>query len=407
MNSILKYYANRILKKFNPKVILVTGNKDLEVAVEAMSLMFPVGKVSKKIVRSDKVDIELMSLIINKESIKNTGFKEIIDARAILSSGSYPEYLILGYEIKKPNVLRELVKFLNPDLFIVTGVDSAFSSVSGFQNSNEYVKEHFPVDLLKENASFVFNQDDDLVCEHVGRYQGKIKTISFGSHSNANVKLENSELMIRNSTNQFGVNAKISHKGVITPMFISNHLNANDLSPILAAMSVGIVFDINLVKISENLSGYSGVNGHNKLEKGINQSILLDSSKNNSFEDIIESIKIFGNTSKFFERNGDKRRRIIIFKDQGALDKSNQKSYKAIGSEIAKIVDKTILIGEDVEYIKSILLENKVADEKISVFNDQEEYVSLLPNEIEEKDYILITGTDQGLTTEIVKVLSR
>src|SRR3989344_1356488 len=78
----------------------------------------------------------------------------------------------------------------------------------------------------------------------------------------------------------WGSNFKVHYEGTVLPFFLPNSLGKPAVYAALAAVAVGLQFDINLVEASEALKSYEPSQGRQRLIAGIRQTASIDDTYN-------------------------------------------------------------------------------------------------------------------------------
>ena len=210
MNFLIK--TNLYFKK--PRVIIVTGNNNV-LAAEAIYQV-----LSKK-------------LKIRKTSIQNIPFVD------------KDEILIVESKTGDLNSLNFLAKNSNSPVLLVTNLgeispDNIF--FTGNKKNAEEIKKF--IDILPKNTQLILNFDDETLRVFKSLNNLNIVTFGFG---------EGSDFLASDIKLNHITNFKLNYQGNTVPIWLDFPAEKTHIYDALAAISVGAIFNLNLVEVSQIL----------------------------------------------------------------------------------------------------------------------------------------------------------
>jgi hypothetical protein len=206
---MFNFFTKLIFFLKKPKLIIVAG-KDKEAAAEAIY------SVLKQYFRAKK--------------IQKINSKSILGAEVLIAPMETEAAEIFDYAAKKARLL----------VLVVTHIEE-----------KKKAKEIFALaKALPYNAHLVLNFDDEMVREIDDLTN--LRPITFGFQERADFQASDIRL-------NGGTNFKINYHGNIVPFWLEKLLNKEQIYTVLAAGAVGIIFGLNLVKISQSLKDYKGL----------------------------------------------------------------------------------------------------------------------------------------------------
>lgn len=135
-------------------------------------------------------------------------------------------------------------------VFVVTHFGEIPSDKDSFAAEKEVAEEALNfAKILPNNAFMVLNFDDKTVREI--RDITNLKTCTFGFEETADFRASD-------INSNGGTNFKINFKDNIVPVWLEGILGKEQIYSVLAAVCVGMLFDLNLVEISQSLKDYHG-----------------------------------------------------------------------------------------------------------------------------------------------------
>jgi UDP-N-acetylmuramoyl-tripeptide--D-alanyl-D-alanine ligase len=164
-----------------------------------------------------------------------------------------------------------------------------------------------------------------------------------------------------------------------------------------AAATVGVVYDMNLIEISQALADYKGPNGRLKILKGIKNSTIIDDTYNaapSSTRLALETLKELA----VYPGGSKERRKIAILGDMLELGKYTVQAHQEIGNLCGSNVDILITVGLRAKFIADSA-EKGMPKEKIYSFPTSDLAKIKIQELIEEDDLVLVKGS-QGVRME-------
>jgi UDP-N-acetylmuramyl pentapeptide synthase len=210
MNFLIK--TNLYFKR--PRVIIVTGNNNV-LAAEAIYQV-----LSKK-------------LKVRKTLIQNIPFVD------------KDEILIIESKIKDLSSLNFLAKNSNSPILLVTNLGEIFPDNIFFAGDKKNAEEILKfTNILPINSQLVFNFDDEALKEIKNSINLKIFTFGFG---------EGSDFLASDIKFNHITNFKLNYLGNTVPIWLDFPAEKAHIYNTLAAISVGAIFNLNLVEASQGL----------------------------------------------------------------------------------------------------------------------------------------------------------
>ncbi len=389
ISSIIQYEARIILKKYKPKIIAVTGNVGKTSAKDAifsvMSSTFYIRK-SEKSFNSD-IGIPLTILGCNNAWsnpilwIRNI----IIGLFPIIFKVDYPDWLVLEVGADRPGDIKQITKWLKPDIVVVTAFAKVPVHIEFFENRDEVVREkRYLVQALKRDGLLVINGDDEDALRM--KEDIKCKTLVYGTDSISDLIATN--IKIQYSENNFvdGMSFKINHKDDSVPVYIKGSLGIQNIYSSLSAIAVGFSQGINLVRSGEALLGHESPKGRMKIIGGIKETVIIDDTYNSSPIAVRSALT----TIKEIETSG---RKIVVLGDMLELGKYSSEEHYEIGSLSGKIADILITIGIRSRKIAEGALSSGMDEKKIFQYESSLDAGKFLQEIILKNDVILIKGS--------------
>lgn len=387
------------LKKYNPKIIAITGSNGKTSAKEAV---FAVLKNKYKVRKSEKnynTEIGVPLSVFGVEAPRSKFGWSIALLKSIKETyfaKNIPEILILEMGADKPGDIKYLTGFIKPDIAIVTAIGDFPVHVAAYGGPKAVAEEKSQlVKVLETNGVAILNFDDKAVLDMQEKTRGHIFT--FGLENGADIKA----IEMQNNFGDFsGISFKMEFDGKVVPAKIENVYGKPAVYAALAAIAVGEVMNMNLIEIADALKEYKTPKGRLNLIKGINGSYILDDTYNASPLSVMSALEVL--------KDLPAKRKIAALGDMKELGKYSEEAHIVIGKETAKIADYIFTVGDQAEFIAQGALANGFKKENIFKFKKSSEAGKALRDMTIEGDLILAKGSrsmKMELIVEEIKAL--
>ncbi len=420
LQTMLTILAKLYLAKYKPKIVAVTGNSGKTTTKEAIAAVLG----SEKKIRmsggnlNNELGVPLAILGDYTEEYYEKGgtvsfwLKVLFKAKVGLLFGrSYPEILVLEYGADRPGDIAKLAKNFKPDIAVVTAIGEIPVHVEYFSSPEELATEKSRLVEALESSDFaVLNYDDPAVLEMKDKTKAKVTTFGFGE--GADVRVSDFNFNIGASGEPEGVVFKVhTNKSAISPTLdprlFAREFSSGDMADLLevningslgksqawsvaAAMAVGLIFGLDLVKISGALSAYHGPAGRLKVLKGIKNSWLIDDTYNAS----PASMHLALETLKSLPA----RRKVVILGDMLELGQYSVQAHQEAGNFAGTFLNLLITVGLRAKFIADAA-GNQMPKENILSFETAVEAAPKVRELIKEGDLVLVKGS-QGMRME-------
>ncbi|MBI2451067.1 MAG: UDP-N-acetylmuramoyl-tripeptide--D-alanyl-D-alanine ligase [Parcubacteria group bacterium] len=396
MKSILRYClkicSRIILWKYKPKIISITGSVGKTSTKEAIFAVLSSEYNVRKSEKNYNNEIGLPLAILGLESPGKNIFGWLAAFfkawKMIIFKVLFPEILILEMGADRPGDIGYFTSFIKSDVAAVTALGEIPVHVEFYSGPEEVAREKAKlVASLNARGAAILNYDDIAVLAMKEKTSAKIITYGFGQGAD----LRATDIRFNEEkSGKIELNFKLNYAGKVVPIWLPNILAKHQIYASLSAVACGIIFGMNLVKISEALKEFRPPQGRMNLIKGNKNTRIIDDTYNASPDSMAAALEVLG------ELKG--KRKIAVLSDMLELGKYSVEAHQAIGNKALKVSDIIITVGERAKFIayeaRSLKPEIKVLE-----FSTSEEVGKELEKIIESGDLILVKGS-QGMRME-------
>ncbi|MBI2639269.1 MAG: hypothetical protein HYW90_00035 [Candidatus Sungbacteria bacterium] len=389
LQKTLAILAKATIRRYQPVIIGITGSVGKTSTREAI---YTVLKAKYRVRRSEKNYNTEIGVPLTILGVKHHGRNIIkwisalirVAIRILIRAHEYPEILVLEMGADRPGDIKYLVGIAKPFIAVMTAIGEIPAHVEFFSGPLELAEEKAELfKALPPDGFAVYNIDDEAVVEVKERTPAR-KT-SFGFDEHANFRIANYEIRILAKDGKDtpdGVSFKIEHKESVVPIRLHDGFGKPQVYAAAAACSVGFLFRLNLVEISQALEGYVPPPGRSRFLPGIKGSWIIDDSYNASPESTRAGLELLGKLPA--------RRRISVLGDMLEIGKYTEEAHRVIGDYAAEVCDILFTVGDRAKFIAD---EARVKKTEVFVFDNPTDAGRKLDEILREGDLVLVKGS--------------
>jgi UDP-N-acetylmuramoyl-tripeptide--D-alanyl-D-alanine ligase len=394
IEKILRNLSVKILEKYNPEVIAITGSNGKSSTKEAVACVLR-GKFTVLASPGNyNTEIGVPLTILGQKMPRLTIGWIVIILKCLIRIYFYRNYydkLVLELAADKPGDINYLTSFIKPKIAILTNIGPAhlkfFKTVFQVETEKKILLER-----TKKDGFLCLNKDDKRIRKMVDSFQQKI--IWYGTSPGVDVWASNFE------QNLTGLKFNINYKNDSLPIILNNVLGRHLAYPILTAIACGLIYDISLVKAIGSLRNLKLPKGRMRIIKGIKKSIIIDDSYNANPSSMLAALRTLDELDK---RKLIKGRKIGVLGTMNELGNYEKKGHQEVGEKAALILDYLVVIGKPArQYLASKVINVGFSSNRIFKFENSIKAGKFLKSFIQKDDIILIKGSQNNVRTEWV-----
>lgn len=412
--AALTLEAKLILRKYDPKIIAVTGNVGKTSTKEAIAAVLGSRFFVRKSLKSYNSEFGVPLTIIGSE----TGWNRIFAWVKILGDGfvlifkkrDYPHFLVLEIGADRPGDIQKISKWVKPHATVVTSIGEVPVHVEFFAGPEMLAREKSKlVQNTRIGGHVLLNYDDDTVLAMKNKARANVITYGFGE--GADVRGSNYSISYERGENGLerpeGFSFKADYKGNSVPVRIHESFGKKQMYSALAALAVGVSQELSILDLSSALSLYKSPPGRLKLIEGIKKAWILDDTYNSSPAALHAALDLLKDFPASPRQNGETGRKIAVIGDMLELGKFTIDAHKAVGQRIGSVAQILCTVGPRARFIAEEARETGFSKNRIFEFSDSVEAGRMLETEIAEGDIILVKGSQAMRMEKIVETIMR
>jgi len=403
LHSLLRYFSKKIINKYHPDIIGVTGSIGKSSTKEAIAAVLENKFNIRKSQKNYNNEVGLPLTIIGIEKTPGHSIlgwiKVFCKAKNLLfiRDKNYPEILVLEMGADKPGDIPYLVDIAPCKIGVLTYIShahtEAFKTIKKIAQEKRVIISH-----LQRDGFAVLNFDNEMVMQNANTTKAEI--VTYGFKDGADFRATDINVITDEKNNwPTGLNFKLNFKGSIVPVFLPGAIAEHMIPSALAAIAVGHILGINVLDSIHALRELQPLAGHMRIIEGIKNTLLIDDTYNSSPEPTKSALYTL---SKLNVEKGSKR--IAVLADMLELGPETENTHREIGFKVAELgIDFLITVGEASKHTAIAAREAGLDDNQIASFADSASAGKFLQEKLNRGDVVLVKGS-QGLRMEkIVK----
>jgi len=409
LKKLLRICATRILVKYKPEVVGITGSVGKSSTKEAVfAVLAPHFRVRKS-EGNYNTEIGLPLTIIGMASGGQSIFGWLkvffrVSQLLLWPDKNYPEILILEMGADRPGDIEYLAGLVHPKIGIVTTI--GISHLEYFNTIERIAIEKSKLVRGLPRDGFAILNFDDRKTREMRAHTGA-KVLTYGFNEAADVRAEDVSLESKlqewseNYLNIGGTLTKIKYQGNILPLFLPNVLGKTHVYAALSAAALGLAKGLNLIEIVEALKSYNSPPGRLKILPGIKKTYLIDDTYNSAPASLEAALELLATINL-----PESSRRWAILGDMLELGSESKEEHHRLGKELVKKnIDGLITVGARAREFGRGACDNGMSEEKIWHFGATDEAGRFAQLRIKSGDLILIKASRGMHFEEITREL--
>jgi UDP-N-acetylmuramoyl-tripeptide--D-alanyl-D-alanine ligase len=401
LQTIIRDLAKRILAKYKPDVIGITGSVGKTSSKEAIAYVLESRFSVRRTLKNYNNEIGLPLTIIGVDKTPGRsilGWLGVIwKAKKLLLARdkNYPEVLVLEMGADKPGDIEYLTEIAPCKVGVLTFISHAhtefFKTIKKIAQEKRIIISH-----LKQDGFAVMNFDNEMVMQNI--VATKAEVLTYGFKEGADLRATDVNLIKDAQTGwPSGLNFKVLYKGNVVPVFLPGVISKSSISAALAGLAVGTIFGVNLVEGSQALSKLQRLPGRMRLIEGIKHTLVVDDSYSSSPEAAKTALEAMAQIEV-----GQGARRYAVLGDMLELGTETENAHRELGFKVVELgIDFLITVGEAAKHIAQAAKEAGMEENKMASFASSTEAGRFLQEKIKEGDLVLVKGS-QGIRLERV-----
>lgn len=395
----LRYLAAKVLKKYCPRIVAITGSTGKTSTKEAILAVLRGADAASRIVGTRgnlNTEFGVTATIIDPRFIGTDVQGKIKLAwrdvwqltwragQLLFRKLPYPKILVLELAADHPGDIKYFMNFIRPEVGVLTNIGDVHLEFYG--SKSELVEEKsLVISHIKPRGLAVLNKDDDFS-----------KLIS--RKTSARKVFVSTEVAADLWASDLGFGSAGVHFNAMSGQQIRGHIDLpvygyQFIYAALMALAVGDHFHVAWEAMVKRLGKLTLPSSRFEVIK-LGNLVVIDDTYNANPTSMIAALKSLA-------RLGVNRRKIAVLGDMRELGSAHAKGHQSVGEYAAKVVDELWIVGEGGALIRQAALLAGLSPNRIREF-----FVSAIPLILQDNSIVLVKGSravGMGRIVELMK----
>lgn len=309
------------------------------------------------------------------------------------------DFLVIELDVNQPGEMAAMIQAVLPDVAVITSISHAHTDAFG-ELSEIIAENRLLLDRLPQTGLAVFNLDDELVAGLRGQTQARKLTVGIDAFG-ADLMAYN--VVVSMTTTGFDLRfGGERHVGRWT-----NWLGKHQLYAILAALAVGLHYDIPLNdETLRVLTSLPTMPGRMTPLTGLNNSTLIDDTFATTPQSALAALEwLHAMNSGLPPEN--RSRLIFVLGDMDHLGSYSQFGHRAVGHRAAEVADVIITEGTDAALAARAALDKGLESGQVCSTYSVQDTVTTLRDRfgLAASDTVIIAGGASARMEQVVAAL--
>lgn len=365
--QILTWEAQLALKRFQPKIVAITGSAGKTTTKDAIFAVLSDGRFVRKSEKSYNSELGVPLTILGLESGWGSPWRwfvnVVIGAWVVVGNEKYPAWLVLEVGADRPGDIRKIARWIRPDIAVITSIPDVpvhvefFSHPQALAHEKKRLAEH-----LKHDGILIINGDDVHTKNIIKEHQSQ--AVSFGFEGqNAFVASDAGIQYV--DKKPVGMHFNSNHSGSQQSVTFFGALGKPRVYAALAALAVAEAAGVPQEAAVDALRTWAPPPGRMRIIPGIKDSIIIDDTYNSSpaaAASALETLK---------EIKGYKKK-IAVLGDMMELGRFSKDAHIEVGKKVVKCATQLVTVGLRSRAIGQTAVDNGMPDVKIRQYEQGE-----------------------------------
>lgn len=406
---LLAFFAGRLLRKYRPTVVAVTGSVGKTSTRNAIAAVLATKYRVRQPAENYNNEFGVPLTIIGAKSPGRSvsGWLGVFwkaKMTWLRRDASYPNMLVLEFGLDRPGDIAHLCRIAPPDVGVLTAISPVhveyFGTVERLtEEKGEIVKG------IRAGGIAVLNGDD----ANVMTTKGDAKTVTYGFGEGCDVRGENYRIETREGDTDRSFDpgeefCAIHFDLVIgeqrAPVALHNLLGRGQAYAALAAAAVGTHYGLTIDEIVAGLAGFAPQAGRMRPIPGIKGTLLLDDTYNAAPASMAAALEVL----RYFTPP-EGARRIAVLGKMAELGTYSADEHRLLGLRAAEVADLLVCVGEEARDTRRGAIEAGMDESHVETFANATEAGRWLDFNVKQGDVVLVKGSQSARMEKVTKDL--
>ncbi len=396
---ILASLSRAIIRKYHPKIVMVTGSVGKTSTKDAVAAALSQGFNVRKSDKGFNSDFGVPFTIIgvnNPWASVPAWLGVFTEALALIFfPHRYPNMLVLEVGADRPGDLARILKIATPDAVVVTLLPQVPVHVEAYETPAAVREEEFsPAFALQPHSPLIVSTEDEYALSLARKLD--VHLSCFGTHDEADVQIKDIKVWMDGGVMPQGMEAIFKIEDREHEIKVEGAFGRTQLYAPAAALATALALGLTPMVALKGLKTYDSPPGRGRLFTGKLNTILIDDTYNSSpaaAEEALRSLELIPLPPH--------ARHVAILGDMLELGRYSIAEHTRIGHTAKECVDVIITVGSRARAIGEAAMTDGMEQGNVIAFNNSKDAAAAVLDLLQEGDIVLIKGS-QGIRLERV-----
>lgn len=397
--AILTWEAKRVLSKYKPKVVAVTGSVGKTSTKDAIYTVLSQDQYVRKSEKSFNSEIGVPLTVLGIPNAWNSALgwiENILEGlHVVLFRHEYPKWLILEVGADRPGDIRALA-WLKPQIVVFTRFPDVPVHIEYFDSKEAVIAEKLELKkALRDDGTLIINGDDPAMAKE--EVKDGQHLLTYGFKEDLTVFMSDHGVSYAEAR-PVGMNCLAHFQNDEVQLNLSGTLGRHHLYPLVAALTVAVSTGMAFKRATEILKTHVPPPGRMSLLRGIKNSTIIDDTYNSSPVaveaglDTLISVQVPG-------------KKIAVLGDMFELGAFSVTEHRNIGVKAAGVANILITVG--IRMLTAAEAANSIKGncERIDALKVTDEVIAVLRDTISDGDIIFVKGSQSMRMERVVEAI--
>lgn len=400
-SQLLRLFTRRVLRRYHPDVIGVTGSYGKTSTKEAIAAVLSSAYVVRQSAGSFNNEFGLPFTVMDVSPELASGFRRWLQAiingiKLLLTDQPYPTALVLEMGADRPGDIKALTALTHISVGVLTGVGATHLQRFGTVDA-VLAEKSLLMTAVNARGWAVLNGDDPRVRTLAEVAPARI--ISYGFDGGCAVRAVEAAPSRDESTNEWGMLIKIDFNRQQFSVFLPGVAGRHSAYAALAGVAVGVAYHLDVVEMVEGLRRYVPPAGRMRVQSGAFNTTLIDDSYNSSPDAAAAAIQALREFPA-------EHRRWAVLGDMAELGAATESAHRAIGKVIVdQQIDELVVVGDHSRATLAEAVANGFPAGRAHYCKDSEAAATWLREHVQPGDVLLVKGSQASRLEKVTKAL--
>lgn len=395
----LAIFARVVVRKYRPKIVMVTGSVGKTSAKEASATVLASAFYVRKSEKSYNTEFGVPFTIFGVKNPWTNPFAWLGVFREalalILLPNHYPNLLVLEVGADRPGDLERILSIASPDAVVVTRLPNVPVHVEAYATPEALREEEFqPAYALAPSAPLIICADDENALRMAKRLP--VRALTYGTVKNADIRLSGCETA-RDDRGVFAA-ANVQAGESIGRLVLRDTAGRQQLFSAAAALALGLALEVPFTVALSALSSHETPPGRMRVLRGANDSVVIDDSYNASPLAVEEALSALAEFP-------DATRRIAVLGDMLELGRYSVAEHERLGAVAKNAADVVVGVGIRARALTNAAKAAGMPAASVLSFDDSASAAAALASLLLSGDVVLVKGSQSVRMERIVSAL--